>query len=487
MSDERAHAIEAHAENPATAEADARRATAMALRRLGLSLWSDGRLAEAIGVFHEAASREPDDARILAELGTLLTATGRDAEAAEFLARSLKSDPSPAVVWISYANALRACADPLAAEAALRRALKIDPDNLNARIGLGLLLFEVRQFREAAYHLEAAIHAGANDHTVFACLGETSYLIGNFADAACAFAEAIERAPQIARYHQRHARARLIETAMTQPATEAFDAWREAAGDAPEEIERVGQDAFHLLAAFGHDAAAMRMGEHMLSRAPDDPILLHHMDALKNRALARVPDDYLVTYFDRYAATFDRHVVDVLRYSVPDVAGALLGRHGRRVGRALDLGCGTGLFAPTLAKFSTHLTGVDISGAMLDVARGRELYHRLDRAEALDWLDANDDCFDLVVALDLLIYFGDLDAFFDRLSKKLNSGGLALFSYETGETDRRLLSSGRFAHSPEYVSRLCCDRFEFVDVVETAIRYEANAPVAGHVVAARRR
>lgn len=66
-----------------------------------------------------------------------------------------------------------------------------------------------------------------------------------------------------------------------------------------------------------------------------------------------------------------------------DLAAALdlLHRHGLGHGTTfVDLGCGTGLLAAAAAAAARRVVGVDVSRAMLDVARRR--------SEAVEWVDA---------------------------------------------------------------------------------------------------
>ena len=84
---------------------------------------------------------------------------------------------------------------------------------------------------------------------------------------------------------------------------------------------------------------------------------------------------------------------------------------GERGGlRVLDLGCGTGLSGLNLKPWAAHLTGVDLSPEMAEKARARAIYDRLEVAELTGWLAQNQDYYDLIVACDTLIYFGDLEA-----------------------------------------------------------------------------
>lgn len=72
-------------------------------------------------------------------------------------------------------------------------------------------------------------------------------------------------------------------------------------------------------------------------------------------------------------------------------------------GRVLDVGCGEGLLSRRLAPFATHVTGLDVSPAMIDAARrqapaGLPLEYRV--ADVLT--EPSDDAFDLVTCVAML-------------------------------------------------------------------------------------
>jgi predicted TPR repeat methyltransferase len=66
-----------------------------------------------------------------------------------------------------------------------------------------------------------------------------------------------------------------------------------------------------------------------------------------------------------------------------------------------------------------RLTGVDIAPRMLDKARERNAYGALIESEAIAYLTSGIAPFDLIVALDVLIYFGDLGALFEAVASRL--------------------------------------------------------------------
>jgi len=112
----------------------------------------------------------------------------------------------------------------------------------------------------------------------------------------------------------------------------------------------------------------------------------------------------------RQAEAFDDEL-ERLEYDVPRQAHALLAslHPGRRFRDILDLGCGTGLNAPLWAQACKSLVGLDLSAAMLRCAAARGGYTELLCGD-LDALLPNMDPrrFDLVLATDTLIYYGEL-------------------------------------------------------------------------------
>ena len=134
----------------------------------------------------------------------------------------------------------------------------------------------------------------------------------------------------------------------------------------------------------------------------------------------------------------------------------------------LDLGCGTGLMAVAVGDLVGPITGIDISPAMLGSARAKALYAELIEADLLDWLALETRQWPIIIAADVLIYFGALERVFALMHARLAPGGLFLFSLEehlpvtdpahangTPPTDPgwQLGRMGRFGHSSAYIAR----------------------------------
>jgi len=240
-------------------------------------------------------------------------------------------------------------------------------------------------------------------------------------------------------------------------------------GGAAEAFDRAGAAAHGWLAA-EHLAASTR-GTHL-----DGPHL---------REVAEL--------FERYAPSFDEHLVGALAYRGHELLPAAVARAaGAEAGRwrVLDLGCGTGLCGPGLRGLARRLIGVDLAAAMLEVARGRGCYDALfacDLVYALaTWPTGGLDC---VVAADALGYVGPLEAFFEETARALAPGGWLAFTVEaSGGRDRELGAARRVLFGEDYLRTLAeRHQLDVVELAPTSLRREAATPAAAHLAVLRRR
>ncbi|HLH12636.1 MAG TPA: tetratricopeptide repeat protein [Methylovirgula sp.] len=459
-----------------------------ALRQFGLTLWAKGEAEAAIGIFKSAIALAPHEAALWSDLAGALYTLGRTGEARTAQHLALERDPTQAQGWLMMATLDSGAGDLKSAESFYLTALRLDPNLADASFGLGVLYFQQRRFDEAIAQLRKAMDGGGKGLGLFVCLGQALFLTGDFSGAIAVLTIAARSAPGDGKIAEKLARLRLIEAVIHGSAEEAIAVYRQAAGPHADDIDGVTATAFHFLSGFGHREAAIKLGRARLERKPDDPMQAYLLAALEKAPLARAPDDYLAAYFDNFADGFESKLVDVLNYRVPEELAAILAHAGRNFENMLDLGCGTGLSAPLLRPLGAKLTGVDLSPRMLAKAAARGLYDRLIEQEVGGFLCETQETYDLIVAADLLVYFGDLQFLFASLAKVMRAGGLLAFNVETtNEADFLVLPSGRFAHARDYIERLAGADFTLVELRETTIRLEANSPVAGLLVVFGRR
>ena len=380
-------------------------------------------------------------------------------------------------LWLERGVAASEAGEHDEAERAFFQALALDSGFSAAALGLGLTYMAQRRFPEAVPPLRRAAAGLDTPGAWIACLAQALYMTGDFSGCVAAFERAARVEPLGDNARLTLAGARSLAAMTSGPVDRALaDYQAETGGDAEGLIE-FAQEASNVLAAFGYAAPAADLVRWQLGQAPGDPVLAYRLQALEGAPLDRSPPSYVEAHFDGFAARFDQQLVEMLNYAAPAELAALLA--GSRFARALDLGCGTGLAAESLALLTDHLTGVDLSGGMLARAGARGGYDVLFKAEALDFLRDHTGGFDLVFAADVLIYFGDLAPLFDAVAGALERGGVFAFSTERGEADWALLSSGRFAHADAYVDRLAARNFELRTRAPTHLRQEAGGQVEG--------
>jgi predicted TPR repeat methyltransferase len=259
----------------------------------------------------------------------------------------------------------------------------------------------------------------------------------------------------------------------------------------------------HALSSLGrHDDAAIAYQD-ALKLGPEDPYVRHLVVASGAMPDAkRAPVGYIRTVFDGYADRFELHLIS-LGYSIPGAMRTVLLGHpkvaaGLAVGPVLDLGCGTGMAALAIGDLPLGpFTGVDLSPRMLAHARAKRLYAELHEADILADLAADGRRWPLIVAADVLCYFGALEELFGLVHGRLEPGGWFVFSVEEIQPDHdgvipgngnwALQRQGRYAHAEHYVyDAVCAAGFRVLRIDRPVVRQEAGAAVPGLLLAIER-
>jgi len=258
-----------------------------------------------------------------------------------------------------------------------------------------------------------------------------------------------------------------------------------------------------MMRAQGKTDEALALYQKKLAVQPDDDYTRHIVHTLSGEQAERATPDYVHKVFDFYADTFDQHLQEGLQYNAPEQLAALVSHHKQPAANSLDvldLGCGTGLVGVAVAPLARQLVGVDLSPGMLDKARARQLYQRLDCADLIEMMRAEPaSSYDLIVAADVFIYVGKIDEIVQQAKRLLRPGGCMAFSIETLEPaqgtsteahstaaplpDYRLEKTSRFTQSIAYVERLAQQQgFKALAMSQATIRKEGLTPVNGCLV-----
>lgn len=229
-----------------------------------------------------------------------------------------------------------------------------------------------------------------------------------------------------------------------------------------------------------------------LKLEPNNPTFQFYYALSHDQTPAAFSPDMVKELFDVRAAQFDQHLVVSLNYKLPkDVAARIRGWYPELDCDILDLGCGTGLLGACLGPCKGVLVGVDLSTAMIQQAEKHAVYDKfyaVDVVKALESTPAGE--YDVLTALDVFVYLGELDSLIANAHKVLTAGGRFVFSCEKEEgvsAGFRLHSALRYSHTGEYLEKcLKAAGFSGYTLEDFDIRLERGEPVKGILCVAQK-
>ena len=242
--------------------------------------------------------------------------------------------------------------------------------------------------------------------------------------------------------------------------------------------------------------------------------LLENLTGEGSSVHTRKPKEFVAELFDSFADSFDEKLSN-LEYRVPEIIGNMVKKLNTNYAAVLDAGSGTGLVGRFVKPSYTNLlVGVDASKKMLDVARKctlmsgcgsglneesdtnpKPLYDDLLEMDLEDMTFENTlqdnsktiSGFDLIIAADVLVYFGSLQTILKVFSTVSTPGAHLVFSCERASQEEaplgwRLLSSGRFAHTKQHVTDAATKVGYSLRFYEEIVpRMERGEEVQGHL------
>jgi ubiquinone/menaquinone biosynthesis C-methylase UbiE len=130
--------------------------------------------------------------------------------------------------------------------------------------------------------------------------------------------------------------------------------------------------------------------------------------------------------FDRFTSAEDSHSENIEWPAVADMIGPVENQ------RALDLGCGSGVYSLRFARLGAEVAALDLSEAMIALARekARERGLKIDFrvADISKPLAFDDGEFDLVFTATVLHYVEDLEGFFSEVARVMKPRGQMIAS-----------------------------------------------------------
>ncbi len=223
-----------------------------------------------------------------------------------------------------------------------------------------------------------------------------------------------------------------------------------------------------------------------LTLQPKNEEIAYILSALKQEnSPEQPPKDYIEHLFDQYAPHFDQHLIEHLKYGTPKLLHeAVLSeiQDNSQPRMVLDLGCGTGLTGLLFKDIASRLIGVDLSREMIALLEKKNIYDELIVGDLRKTLHDHKNN-DIIIAADVLPYFGELSALFHDVSEALSPNGLFAFTIEIAPSNiptYSLQTSIRYAHSPEYIKILAAqENLTILSQNEITLRLQRNKPLRG--------
>ena len=370
---------------------------------------------------------------------------------------------------------------------ALRRSVAMAPDWGPGLLELALLLARQNQFKEAVETAEKVAALEPRNLQVLAGVVDIAHRAGHTEMAVQHLRRGLELVPGDTMLRRLLARD-LSEQGKHE---ESLALWTALVAENPTDPQAlVGRVQACIASNKPTDALADTQA--LLALAPQDAVYQYYGQLARGETPAQQPAELTRPLFDSLAELYDMHMVRGLKYQLPkQIAEKIIARYPDKKLNVLDLGCGTGLLGVCLGRLDGFLIGVDFSHKMIEQAVRHNVYDRFHTVNLHDALRSTPDAlYQVITALDVFIYAGDVTQAVRDAFRILTPGGQLMFSCETAsETgpDMVLLPAGRYAHKRSHVEALCkAAGFDPIEVEDSVLRYENKAPVHGFVVVAHK-
>lgn len=468
--------------------------------------------------FKKAIQLKPDEAEHYHNLGTLYYKTQRRSEALQLFFKAVQLQPEYVDAHYSLALLFLADKNNDAALKELNNVVNLYPGHLPAQYQLGTLLLQQNEFSLAKEHYFEVLKFRPEHIEVLNNVGVILLHENNLTDALQYFYRVVALEPN-------HIEARNNMAAVLMKMNhfdEALENYKILVNLQPDDIEahynlgvalfEMGQyeasneqnkwiitkDSNYVAAYINLGAAYIKQGNipEALSYyqkaqllQPQNPSVAYMIAAISgNQQPRQAPEAYIKDLFDHYAHYYDLHLTETLQYDLPATIRSILTTKinlSAHRWKLLDLGCGTGLVGKTFHEIADQLVGIDLSSKMLDIAREKQIYDQLLEGDLIAVLSQMTAKFDLIIAADTVVYFGDLQQLLLSCKNVLYPSGYLVISTEllpNTQKDFQLEMTGRYSHNPHYIYKVAESLgLAIISQQEVILRTEKHVPCKGLV------
>ncbi|PZD73409.1 TPR repeat-containing protein YrrB [Acaryochloris thomasi RCC1774] len=151
--------------------------------------------SQALEVYQQVLSLEPNHVDVRVNMGSLLKQMGRLEDAIATQKKALTLQPNRSDIWFNLGNTLQAQGNAAEAESAFRQSIQLQPNLAAAHFNLGRLLQQQEQLEVAAICYRAAISHNPQLTRAHTNLGNTLKALGRFDEAVRCHQQAIALSP----------------------------------------------------------------------------------------------------------------------------------------------------------------------------------------------------------------------------------------------------------------------------------------------------
>ena len=435
----------------------------------------------AIKNFEQAINIQPDYAKAHFNLGGTFQDIGQLNSSVKSYEKAIILEPNYAEAHNNLGNVLKELGQLNSAIGCYEKAIVINPEYIEAHYSLGSIFEELGQLTFAIKYYEEVLSIKPDFFKMHNNLGVILQNLGQLNDAAKHLEKAVTIKPDFAEAHNNLGNV-FKDLDQDDYAINCYKKAISIQSNYAEAYFNLGNTQRQL----GEIEDAVKNFEIAISIDANYGEAQHLLNTLIGKTTKAPPKEYVEKLFDNYADGFDESLVKQLKYKLPFLIKELVNKvapSSSKFNNVIDLGCGTGLAGQDLRGISNNLIGIDLSNKMIIKAKERQVYDILITGDITEILNARKEKYDLFVALDVLIYIGEVSSIFKVIRNCCNQNAIFIFSIENqigGEYS--LLKTGRYSHSEDYILRIASCGFKLIESHKTRLRKDNERWITGSVI-----